>query len=253
MRSSWLASATKRRIRSSLRWRASSDSPTWSSRVFSASPTRPTSVRGSASSCGHALGDRDVALVERQLRRRASRCRRPRAAERARRGSSTRVAAASSSSPPGSASTIVVSIWRSCCAPRRPARPDDDDDGVAADAARRGRSPMPSIGDDERTRRCRSRPRASCDLRRSSARRPRRRSSTTAPVGAPSTADDREQEARLLRPLAAGSSYASRVPPANCGDLQRAARLQRGVLSGCRGCPRARSRGSRSSRRRRAP
>ena len=52
VRSSWLASATNCRMRSSLRWRTASEASTWSSSVFSAAPTRPVSVRGSASAGG---------------------------------------------------------------------------------------------------------------------------------------------------------------------------------------------------------
>ena len=55
VRSSWLASAAKRRSRSSPACRRASASPTWPSMWLSAAPTWPTSVRGSVSGTGSGM------------------------------------------------------------------------------------------------------------------------------------------------------------------------------------------------------
>ena len=65
MRSSWLASATKRRTFCSLCSRADSADATWPSMRLNAVPRRPTSVR--SSSTGTRSAERDVAAVEVQL------------------------------------------------------------------------------------------------------------------------------------------------------------------------------------------
>ena len=109
VRSSWLASATKRRIRSSLRWRASSDSPTWSSSVLRAWPTRPISVCSSVSSSGTrsvmetAPSDSGRAATRVAVSATARSGFRPARITNA-------IAAASSRSPPAVTSAMVVSV-----------------------------------------------------------------------------------------------------------------------------------------------